>query len=393
MNSSNDESGGNSDETFSEKGMPLSLNDEELKKAEEQLELWKSRYEKCDTEKSRLLLDKLSTEDSKRKSQEELCRLLEEKERLSKVITADKNNYKKELQNITEENNKIKRQNQELRENLTLQNTEYSHLQQMFMIEAEIPEKKVKFTKVEKEIAANRLEDACMRIDAQFSLHQKPAVEIQGGQALITFEEESVAQKILKLPKCVLTLPSGKVDVKPSSVSINSAVKFEINYIISRKQLVVCDIPCVLEDDRMKDKIEISFSKPSQGGGEIENVNYNKQDGMAVITFLQTGVAERLAKKRKYTLDLGTRVCSVPVHLHNDKQIKKFQAFGVKSKRTVLLSGINNLMDDEELQDCLEIYFQKPINSGGEVQNIKYVSKGNSLYAFFEEDIVEKEQK
>ncbi len=46
-------------------------------------------------------------------------------------------------------------------------------------------------------------------------------------------------------------------------------------------------------------------------------------------------------------------------------------------------------MDEEDLQDHLEIHFQKPSNYGGEVENIKYVPDGAQLTAFFSEDVNE----
>ncbi len=39
--------------------------------------------------------------------------------------------------------------------------------------------------------------------------------------------------------------------------------------------------------------------------------------------------------------------------------------------------------DEEDLQDHLEIHFQKPSNYGGEIESIKYTSKGKALQAFF----------
>lgn len=39
----------------------------------------------------------------------------------------------------------------------------------------------------------------------------------------------------------------------------------------------------------MRDKLELNFYKSEQGGGEVENVNYDKQSRTAVITFLRPG--------------------------------------------------------------------------------------------------------
>ncbi|MEQ2272053.1 hypothetical protein XENORESO_013940, partial [Xenotaenia resolanae] len=59
------------------------------------------------------------------------------------------------------------------------------------------------------------------------------------------------------------------------------------------------------------------------------------------------------------------------------------------SMRTILLEGIDDVEDEEDMQDHLEIHFQKPNNSGGEIESIKYISKGKSLQAFFSEDTVD----
>lgn len=57
-------------------------------------------------------------------------------------------------------------------------------------------------------------------------------------------------------------------------------------------------------------------------------------------------------------------------------------------KRTILLRGIQDVLDEEDLQDHLEIHFQKPSNYGGEVESIKYVSgSSKELKAFFSEDL------
>lgn len=47
--------------------------------------------------------------------------------------------------------------------------------------------------------------------------------------------------------------------------------------------------------------------------------------------------------------------------------------------------------DEEDLQDYLEIHFQKPSNSGGEIENIKYISRGKQLQAFFSEEIMDED--
>lgn len=56
------------------------------------------------------------------------------------------------------------------------------------------------------------------------------------------------------------------------------------------------------------------------------------------------------------------------------------------SKKTILLKGIQETGDDDEsVQDMIEIHFQKPSNGGGEIEAIKYASKGVT-WVCFEED-------
>lgn len=58
---------------------------------------------------------------------------------------------------------------------------------------------------------------------------------------------------------------------------------------VSKKTVQISMAPPVLPEEHMRDRLEISFSRPSRGGGEVEKVSYNKSSGTAEITFLNTG--------------------------------------------------------------------------------------------------------
>lgn len=47
------------------------------------------------------------------------------------------------------------------------------------------------------------------------------------------------------------------------------------------------------------------------------------------------------------------------------------------------MDDIEDMEDEEDMQDHLEIHFQKPSNYGGEIESVKYISKGKVLRAFF----------
>lgn len=54
--------------------------------------------------------------------------------------------------------------------------------------------------------------------------------------------------------------------------------------------------------------------------------------------------------------------------------------------RTVLLSGIPDVLGEEAMRDTLEIHFQKASRGGGEVDALTYVPAGRQGVAVFMED-------
>lgn len=62
-------------------------------------------------------------------------------------------------------------------------------------------------------------------------------------------------------------------------------------------------------------------------------------------------------------------------------QMKKLQC-----DRTVLITGIPDIKDEETLRDLLEIHFQLDTNGGGEVQKLFYCPEGKNTIVLFEND-------
>ncbi|KAK2833037.1 hypothetical protein Q5P01_016926 [Channa striata] len=54
------------------------------------------------------------------------------------------------------------------------------------------------------------------------------------------------------------------------------------------------------------------------------------------------------------------------------------------SSRTLLLTGIPDVMEPDILQDLLEIHFQKNSNGGGEIEAFLYCPLGEQTSAVFE---------
>ncbi|NWQ65667.1 NMI protein, partial [Neopipo cinnamomea] len=210
---------------------------------------------------------------------------------------------------------------------------------------------------------------------------------LKQNQALLTFEDEEVAQRLTKKGKHTVNLDNNTVDVRVVPVPLEMGLRFELHVAISGRKINVSNIPELpIPDDWMRDKLELNFYKTQQGGGgEIEDVTYARESGTAVITFLTPGASSNFGGSPQYPFFADGRCYKLSVSSHADLQLKKCQPYWGVSKKTVLLKGIQEVEEDEEsIQDMIEIHFQKPSNGGGEIEEIKYVSKG-AAHVCFEE--------
>ncbi|XP_067843259.1 N-myc-interactor [Heptranchias perlo] len=364
---------------------------EELQQAKEELEIWQRKIDKIEKEKSDLLCEKLDADESKKQIANHLSKLNTEHERLQIKFQKTEQSFKEKLIDEQNKGSTLKRQLLELENELQNKRFHCDQLQTKFKIKAVLPEKNVKFTKSEESVPTDEEGIEFLNIKCCYTILPKVTLLLQNGQALITFEDEQVADKILKTSKYQVNLDPGKLDVKIYPVKLDIARLFEIHIDVSRKMVKVSQIPDDLPEEQMRDKLEISFSKPSLGGGEVEKINYDSINGTADVTFVEKGVAQRVAEQKKYHIIITENTsCWVAVEPVMDYSLEKFQTFNGICKRTVLLSDIKNIMEEEELQDKFEIYFQKPSNHGGEVESIKYVPKDQQLIVNFEEDTEEK---
>ncbi|XP_006009795.1 N-myc-interactor isoform X2 [Latimeria chalumnae] len=359
---------------------------ERLKLASEELENWKREYEAAEKRKSELILDKLDADKARAEVQHSLIQIQEMQDKQGQSLNSRYDLLEKDIQEITEKNEKLKEELEMVKEAFKDKVKKCEQIKESLMIKAEVSEKKVKFTKAELVISREEEAEEFLNIRCQFTVIPKIPLTLQGGQALITFEDEKVADQILKMRKHTVSLNPTKLDVKSSSVTLKRVPKFEVHMDISRKKIKVSNLPDDIPEERMKDKVELSFCKPSLGGGEIENVSVDKESRTAVITFLEAGVANSIASKETHCLDIDGQQFEVPVASCIEKRLERFQIFKGTSKRTVSFSDIKNVTDPEELQDMLEIHFQKPSNQGGEVEAIYYLPPGEEAIAYFHED-------
>nr|XP_060482522.1 N-myc-interactor isoform X5 [Panthera onca] len=120
------------------------------------------------------------------------------------------------------------------------------------------------------------------------------------------------------------------------------------------------------ENDSQFLNVSCSFQVSSQ-------VLYELQKGQALITFEKEEVADKILKKKEYPLCINQNYYRVIVSPYIETDLKNFQAFSGISRRTVLLTGMEDLqmMDEEILEDLVNIYFQRETNGGGEVEVVK----------------------
>ncbi|XP_038645930.1 N-myc-interactor [Scyliorhinus canicula] len=361
---------------------------EKLQLAKDELVLWQSKIDQLDKEKSDLICEKLDADERKKQALKLVSKLIAEQENLQNAFQKAEQSFKEKLFDKQAKAAKLKEQLLQYEYELQRKQDDINVLQTKFKIKAIMPKKNIKFTKLERSVPTDQEGEEFMKIECCYQILPKLSMDLQNGQAMITFEDEQVANTILKVPKHHINMDPGKIDVKVLPVKLDTARKFEVHVDISRKMVKVFQIPDSLPEEHMRDKLEISFSKPSLGGGEVENIDYNSTSGTALVTFVKKGIAQRVAAQKKYKIILTEATsCLVKVEPVRDYSLKKFQTFNGICKRTLLITDIKNVLEEEELQDKLEIHFQKPSNHGGEVESLKYVPKDQKLTVYFDEEM------
>ncbi|XP_004457171.1 N-myc-interactor [Dasypus novemcinctus] len=277
--------------------------------------------------------------------------------------------------------NKVAKENMQLKEEIQELEAKLQEASIDFQIKKDIPETKMKFTSVEHPENDSQF----LNISCSFQVGSQIPYQLQKGQALITFEKEEVAQNVIRMGRHHVQIEDEDVEIMAKPVPLNSGVRFQVHLEVSKIKVRVTEIPDELPEDQMRDKLALSFSKSRNGGGEVESVEYDKQAGSAVITFVGLGVADQVLKKKDYPLYTNRNCYRVIVSPFMETRLEKFQVFAGISHRTVLLTGLENLQVDEEtVEDLVNIHFQRVKNGGGEVDVVK-CSLSQPQIAYFEE--------
>ncbi|KAF3699805.1 Interferon-induced 35 kDa protein -like protein [Channa argus] len=300
-------------------------------------------------------------------------------EKLAKTIAVDQQSYKEQIGNekaklrcLKEELTDLVGQIQRAQAALEEEEATNQHLREQSEVFSAVPEKELVFTGLTLDAADKQ----------RFQMKSHIVYPMAEGTALVTFEEEDVAQNILRLKthrvglgeECRIT-----VEARPVQLMVPTLV--EIDSEICPRRILLSNLP-KMDTETMLNRLEIHFSKSKNGGGEVEDCEMLTDTGTVVITFLENNIARHLTDKEYHEVMLKEkhRVRATPFLNGNITNLKTKMSM---SSRTVLLTGIPDVMDRDILQDLLEIHFQKNSNGGGEIEAFLYNPIGEQTSAVF----------
>ncbi|XP_075702395.1 interferon-induced 35 kDa protein [Rhinoderma darwinii] len=217
---------------------------------------------------------------------------------------------------------------------------------------------------------------------------------VNGGTALIVFEDPSVAARLIKKNSHKVAMEDSHINVKAEPVQLMVLDTLSMDMSRSPHKILVSNLPASIAKENLLDKLELFFSKTRNGGGEVESREFLADSWSVILTFANEGVAPQLVEKKKFDVPFGEKdtyqVCVSP---SLDGNITKYQMKRLLCNRTVLITGIPDIKDEETMKDLLEIHFQKASNDGGEVQELLYCPEGKNTVALFEDDEDDQPQK
>ncbi|XP_076121842.1 interferon-induced 35 kDa protein [Alosa pseudoharengus] len=285
---------------------------------------------------------------------------------------------KRKITDLMEEQSRLKTEIQSMQQDIQkMEETNYS-LRQQSDVSTAVPERKVVF----------KGQTSGWGDSSGFDIMARIVYPMEGGTALITFEDETVAQHILKMRDHEVQL-DGNITLNVQALPVHLLVPsyVELDTQVCPQRVLVSNLPKMESEDRLLDKLEIYFSKRKNGGGEVEETDVLHDSGNVVITFLENHIAKGLTDEQDHEVKIdGEKKHKVKVTPFLNGKIADLQTRETVCQRSVLLTGIPAIMDQDSLQDLLEIHFQKTSNGGGEVDDIIYNPLGQHTLAVFEED-------
>nr|QXO33271.1 interferon-induced 35 kDa protein [Siniperca chuatsi] len=302
-------------------------------------------------------------------------------DKLTQALKDDQRSYKDQLEeemarlnSMKVEESKLMEEVQKKKAALMDEEAKNKHLKQQTDVFAAVPEKTVVF-----------MGSTGKATDTQ-TFEMKPHIvyPMQGGTALITFEEEVVAKKILTTKKHQVDLGaecSITVEARPVQLMVPKLV--EIDSEVCPQRILISSLP-KMDPDILLNKLEIHFSKSKHGGGEVDECEMLPDSGTVVLTFVEKNIARGLTDTEYHEVKLQQKSHRVRVTPFLNGKITNLETQMSVCPRTVLLTEIPAVMEQETMQDLLEIHFQKSSNGGGEIEAFLYNPLGQHTSALFD---------
>ncbi|XP_029997662.1 interferon-induced 35 kDa protein [Sphaeramia orbicularis] len=313
-------------------------------------------------------------QDMTRKCKERTEKLIQDLEEDQRSYAAQLTDEQVKLSVLQQEEVELMQEIQKVMAALKEEEALNQHLKQQTDVFTAVPEKKVVFKGHTEEYK-----------DVQ-TFQMKPHIvyPMEGGTALITFEEDVVAKRILSKKKHEVDLSEDvtiRVEARPVHLILPRLV--EINSEVCPQRILISNLP-KMDTDTLLNKLEIHFSKKKHGGGEVEECEMMPDSGNVVLTFVENNFARGLTEMEHHDVKFQDKKHRVRVTPFLNGKITNLKTKVSMCPRTVLLTGIPAVMEQETLQDLLEIHFQKSSNGGGEIEAFLYNPLGQSLSALFE---------
>lgn len=206
---------------------------------------------------------------------------------------------------------------------------------------------------------------------------------LPGGSALVTFDDPKVAQRVLQQKEHEIHIEECRLRVQVQALELPMVTAVQVSTRVSRQSVLVSGFPAGLRlsEEELLDKLEIFFGKTRNGGGDVETRELLR--GAAVLGFTKDTVAQYLCQIGQFSVPLGERKFPLRVSPYLSGEIQKADITFHPVPQSVLVLNIPDVLDGPELQDILEIHFQKPSRGGGEVEALRVVPPGQRGLAVF----------
>ncbi|XP_070250995.1 interferon-induced 35 kDa protein [Myotis yumanensis] len=204
-----------------------------------------------------------------------------------------------------------------------------------------------------------------------------------GGSALVIFDDPKVAKQVLRQKEHQIELEECRLRVQVQPVELPVVTTIQVSSQMSSQRVLVSGLPdkLKLSEEELLDKLELFFCKTKNGGGDVETREL--LHGGVMLGFAKDEVAQNLCQTGQFTVPLGGRQFPLKVSPYMSGEIQKAEIRSQPVPQAVLVLNIPDVLDGPELQDVLQVHFQKPTRGGGEVEALTVVPPGEQRLAVF----------